>query len=84
MNLKTLGFVPLALYLFTACGVHVGPQKVEKNDESYEYHFNENGCDTGEQKFDDKGDYCNALRNDSLNHYCAKSTRESSWKSHCQ
>jgi hypothetical protein len=61
--------------LINACG------SKESKDEKYTYQFSENGCDTGKQSFSSKLDYCNALKNDSLNNGCAAFTRAKTYQS---
>jgi uncharacterized lipoprotein YehR (DUF1307 family) len=66
--MKKIVLYMIVFLSLTACG------KEEKEDLTYR--FNENGCDTGEQKSASKDEYCSKLRDDSLNKFCAKSLRE--------
>jgi hypothetical protein len=68
-------FLLISFFLISGCG------SSESKDESYKYRFTENGCDTGEQRFSSKQDYCGALKNDSLNNGCAATTRAKTFES---
>lgn len=54
---------------------------LEKN--SFSYNFSENGCSTGDKNFSSNDAMCNALKNDSLNNYCAQSQRYQKFQSSC-
>lgn len=57
---------------------------------SMSYQYNENGCDTGEHVFTGASEYsvqnqlCSALRNEALNHGCAREKRQSEFADECQ
>lgn len=75
--------------LFGACGVSVGSHGIsmdahsDKHDDSFSYHYSENGCDTGEHSFSSKKEYCDALKNESLNQGCAPRLRLSAGSKDC-
>jgi hypothetical protein len=57
---------------FWGCGINF---KNEKKTESLTYRFQENGCDTGTVNYANDEDYCEALKNDSRNNFCASGMR---------
>jgi hypothetical protein len=59
----------------------IGDGKQETKDLSYE--FEENGCNTGRVKYKDSQDYCNALKDNARNNYCAGSMRYDEFKRAC-
>ena len=77
MNQKKLNFRNLMLLgtflIVSGCG----------SSEDYTYQYNENGCETGKHEFDSKESYCNGLKNEDINHGCASSIREKTYKSNC-
>jgi hypothetical protein len=69
---------------FTACGIlssdDDGPSA---KSEAWEYEFSENGCSTGKVTGSTTAQQCEALKDDALNNYCAKSTRETVFREIC-
>jgi hypothetical protein len=57
---------------------------VESSSEELTYSFKVNGCDTGEQKFRSKEDYCQGLRDEARNRGCARQLREDAFRARCQ
>lgn len=55
----------------------------KKDQETYSYHLTVNGCSTGEHTFDSKGAMCNALRDEAINHGCARSMRAEKFQAEC-
>ena len=53
------------------------------NSDNRSYELTVNGCETGKHEFSSKGDYCSALKDDSLNHGCATSLRQQMYQSEC-
>lgn len=53
------------------------------NSSSYSYQFVENGCDTGKHQFPSLAEYCNALKDNSLNNGCAYRMRMETYKQKC-
>jgi hypothetical protein len=78
MNLKNIT-VLLATCLIIAC------QKTEDqtSKQSLSYDLTQNGCATGAHNFSARDAYCNALKNDSLNNYCANMLRYELFKTEC-
>ena len=68
-NLKFLG----VFFIITACG----------SSQDYTYQYNDKGCETGKHEFDSKESYCSGLKSEEINHGCASSMREASYKSNC-
>lgn len=68
-----------ALTALAACGGEGGPG-ISLNSESFSYDYTENGCKTGEQKFDSLEALCAGLKDDQLNHGCAPSIRAEKFK----
>jgi len=65
-------------FFFTACDKQI---KEEKKDLTYS--LSENGCETGAVKYNDESDYCQALKDDSRNKFCARSMRYDMFKKSC-
>jgi len=68
----------LVLLSLTACQVDVK----EENDDR-KYSFSENGCETGEVKYGSDQEYCDALKDDARNKFCARSIRYERFKQDC-
>ena len=66
-------FLPLAASFVGGCSFDSDD---ESKSETFKYQFNDNGCDTGAQSFNDKDAYCAALKNEALNKGCAKESRD--------
>lgn len=63
--------------LLSACGdTSIGPGGVVTTADDLSYSFNENGCQTGDQSFSSKASLCDGLRNETLNHGCARGLRQ--------
>lgn len=76
----------LALCFLSACSVSVAGKNLvdttpSTTDLSYEYESN--GCKTDKHNFSSHDDFCDGLKNDSLNHYCATDLRYDSFKRQC-
>lgn len=79
----------LMVALIAACGsVKFGKDgasaESEHSEESYQYSYNINGCDTGVRTFSSKADLCAGLLNDQLNNHCAKSARTKQYETECK
>lgn len=66
----------LSIITLSACGVAATTNN-QSQSESRSYELEENGCNTGKHQFSSLSEMCDALKNDSLNHYCAYSLRRS-------
>src|SRR5690348_478541 len=53
------------------------------SSENLNYRLSEDGCDTGNQKFSSKEDYCHGLENDAKNYYCALDLRRDLYQQRC-
>lgn len=73
-------FLCLISFLITACAKLPG---VNTNTETYSYHFDVNGCDTGKRVFNDRVSMCNELKNDAANYHCAYNERYAKFSSEC-
>lgn len=73
----------LSLVMLSACGSAKDGVNHNEKKEKYQYHFNENGCDTGEQKFSSKKTYCEALKDESRNKGCAFFSRMEAYDRDC-
>lgn len=56
----------------------------ETKTSSLKYQYVENGCDTGVHVFSSQADYCNALKDSSLNNGCAYTIRKQTFEANCQ
>ncbi len=72
-----LFLITVALFL-GACQAEI---KSEEKDLSYS--FTENNCPTGKVTYSDTTDYCNALKDDARNNYCARQSRYEKFKNEC-
>lgn len=72
--------------LFFGCG-STSDMNSDQKTENYSYSFSETfnlvECKTGEQKFASKKSYCTGLKNDELNNYCAKESRDRAYNRTC-
>ena len=59
-------------------------KRVTIKPSSYTYEFNDHGCKTGKHTFRTEYEYCQALMDDELNNYCARSDRENTYNSQCR
>jgi hypothetical protein len=59
-----------AVLTLSACG-NMDPN----NSAGLQYQISEDGCDTGEHGFATLSEYCEALKNEELNHHCAHDAR---------
>ncbi len=50
------------------------PKDLNKS-ENYKYSYESNGCKAGEKSFSSKEDYCDGLKNNESNNFCAKGLR---------
>lgn len=80
---QTQVFAPvLALLILSACGTEdlgaEGSANASSHQESksYSYEFEVNGCNTGKHTVGTVAEYCNALKDDERNRYCAHVLRE--------
>jgi len=64
--------------LFSSCSA-----SVNNNQSSFSYNLTENGCSTGEKTFSSNDAMCSALKDDSLNQYCAQSLRYQKFTNDC-
>lgn len=80
-------FILSLMCLLGACSVDVGGNKVidtgggKSSDHSYE--LIENGCNTGKHSFSSQEAYCDGLKNDAANKYCAHNLRYSTFRQNC-
>ncbi len=81
--------IAMSLFL-AACGftLDAGGHKIidtqdQNKTESYKYSFESNGCKTGEKAFSSKDAYCNGLKDDASNNYCARDIRYDQFKAEC-
>ena len=56
---------------------------VTTSTKSFTYKLEDSGCKTGEHSFTSKSDYCNGLKDDSLNGGCASSGRQDLYNLNC-
>lgn len=56
---------------------------VKKEDESYSYTYEYNGCSTEKQEFSSLEDMCRGLRDDARNKYCAAELRAEAYQRSC-
>ncbi len=80
MKLKAFLTLSLAASCVTACNVDL---KSEDKSSNFAYDFDQNGCKTGRHEFGTMAEYCNALKNDPLNNYCAYSFRKADYEANC-
>lgn len=84
--MKAVMVLAAALAL-SACSLEVAGHKVldggDNKTTALSYDFTENGCATGKHEFSSQDDYCNGLKNDSLNKYCAINLRYNAFKQTC-
>lgn len=86
--MKALLVLAAALSL-SACGVEIaghkifggGDDKVESQSLAYEFSYN--NCATGRHEFPSQQAYCDGLKNDSLNNFCAINLRYDDFKAKC-
>lgn len=92
MRKLIIGILCLGAMGLSACNVsaEAGGKKVVDadigggNSESYSYEMSCNGCETGEQKFDRRENYCSALVDESKNNGCCRREREDAYNRDCQ
>lgn len=74
-------------FVLSACSAEVAGHKVidtgGQSKEDYSYEYTENGCPTQKQTFKSRNDYCNGLKDDQRNHYCARGLRYEAFKANC-
>lgn len=82
--------VLVAAVALSGCGVEVAGQKLfggdsnkENKTEALSYEYSYNGCNTGRHEFPSQEAYCNGLKDDALNKYCAISIRYDDFKRNC-
>jgi len=74
--MKTKIILGLALVLsLAACG--------QEKKNSFAYDYDDNGCRTGSHAFGSMTEYCEALRDDTLNNSCAYSLRKAAYTANC-
>ena len=64
----------------------IASKKKDKNhnvQQNFQYSFDDNGCETGQQTFSEKEKYCQALLNEALNKGCAQVSRFNLYKAEC-
>lgn len=61
----------------------LGMSACQKKNEKFSYDLTENGCPTGNHEFNNKAEYCAALRDDRANNYCALNLRRERYKAEC-
>jgi hypothetical protein len=76
-----------AALVLSACSLEVAGHKVlgggENKSQNFSYELEQNGCKTGRHEFSSQDDYCNGLKNDALNNYCAINLRYEEFKAKC-
>lgn len=84
--MKAVMVLAAALAL-SACSLEVAGHKVlgggDNKSQNLSYEYSYNGCNTGKHEFSSQDDYCNGLKNDSLNNYCAINLRYNDFKAKC-
>jgi hypothetical protein len=73
--MKAMMILSLALAL--------GACNVKKEDKNLSYELSENGCETKRHEFSSQQEYCDGLKNDALNNYCASNLRYNEFKQNC-
>ncbi len=68
------------MMLLILCGCKAS---VNEKSESFTYKYSVNNCTTDEKTFSSNEAMCDALRNDSLNHYCAQDLRYQRFQTDC-
>lgn len=70
----------MACLLVTGCSPN---KNLTSSSENMNYDLNENGCDTGNKHFGSRDAMCDALKDDSQNNYCARSSRYQYFQQEC-
>lgn len=77
---KNSGLPALAIGLFV---LQLVGCSTKKETAQLSYQFEANGCPTGKHTFSDQASYCQALKDDAVNNYCARSLRREDFKARC-
>lgn len=78
--MKLFAFAMIAVGLLAGCA---GSSSTSNDNKSYAYEYEVNGCKTGRHEFGSKNDYCNGLKDDERNNYCAWSFRKEAFEESC-
>ncbi|HEX4926293.1 MAG TPA: hypothetical protein VFV50_19520 [Bdellovibrionales bacterium] len=78
--MKHLALSIVAAGLLAGCA---GSSNGSSDNRSYEYEYEVNGCKTGRHTFSSQNDYCNGLKDDERNNYCAWSFRKQAYEQSC-
>ena len=73
----------IILLIFSLFLAACGDMKNQNKSESYKYSYESNGCKTGEKTFSSKDAYCDGLKNDESNNFCAKDVRYDQFQAEC-
>lgn len=73
-HLKLVTVATLASMALGAC---------QGSKDKFKYRYSVQGCDTGAKTFDDLGSYCEGLKNNQLNNFCAENLRLEAYNKQC-
>lgn len=85
--MKSFVVLVAAALSLSACSLDIGGHKIGGDNsveqKSLAYEFSYNNCNTGRHEFPSQEAYCNGLKDDALNKYCAISLRYDDFKAKC-